>query len=379
MIYLDNAATTQVDGRVLDEIGCYFRVFFENPSSIYSKDTQIAVGKARKIIADSIGAEPDEIYFTSGGSEADNWALKGLSIDKTITRSISKAKHIITSKIEHHAILNTCKWLEQNGYDVTYLDVDNYGSISLFDLRKAIRPNTILISIMTANNEIGTIQSIQQIGEIAKECNIPFHTDAVQAFGHIPINVKEMNIDMLSASGHKIYAPKGIGFLYVNNKIKLNPLIHGGSQERHQRAGTLNVPGIVGMGKATELFVDEMETRTLIEKGLQKYFMNKIVTEISNTKINGSFLDRLPNNINICFPQIRGEILSMMLAQDNIFVSTGSACTSGDNEPSHVLKAIGLSDFDADHSIRFTLSYQTTKEEIDYVVNKIKDIIEYCS
>ena len=373
LIYLDNAATTQVYPEVLDAMLPYFTEYYGNPSAIYSfaGESKKAVDEARTNVAALINARTEDIYFTGGGSESDNWALKA-----TAEAYESKGKHIITSRIEHHAILHTCAYLEQKGYEVTYLDVDEDGKISLEELEKAIRPDTILISIMSANNEIGTIQPIKEIGKIAHDHGVLFHTDAVQAFGHIPIDVEEMNIDMLSASGHKINGPKGIGVMYIRKGVKIRSFIHGGAQERKRRAGTHNVPGIVGIGKAAELAVANMQKNTEYEIKLRDHLIERVLHEIPYTRLNGDRTDRLPNNANFCFRFIEGESMLILLDQAGICGSSGSACTSGSLDPSHVLLAIGLPHEIAHGSLRLTLSEKTTMEEIDYTVDKLKAIIE---
>ncbi len=374
MIYLDNAATTKTRPEVVEAMLPYFTESYGNPSSVYtfSAKSKEAVTKAREIIADSLGAKSNEIYFTAGGSEADNWALVAAA-----EAYEAKGKHIITSKIEHHAILHTCEYLEKRGYEVTYLDVDENGVVKLDELKKAIRPDTILISIMFANNEIGTIEPIKEIGAIAKEHGILFHTDAVQAYGHVPISADEYNIDMLSASGHKINGPKGIGFLYIRKGVKIRSFIHGGAQERRRRAGTENVPGIVGFGKAVQLAMDEMEERTKKEVEMREYLMEKVLREVPFTRINGSRTSRLPNNINFAFQFIEGESLLIKLDMAGICGSSGSACTSGSLDPSHVLLAIGLPHEIAHGSLRLTLSEENTMEEMDITADKIKEIVAY--
>ena len=373
IIYMDNAATTQVYPEVVDAMVPFFTEHYGNPSAIYSfaGETAKAVNEARNIIASGIGAKVEEIYFTGGGSESDNWALKA-----TAEAYKSKGKHIITSKIEHHAILHTCEWLAKQGYEITYLDVDEDGKISLEELEKAIRPDTILISIMAANNEIGTIEPIAEIGKIAHEHGVLFHTDAVQAFGHIPINVDEMNIDMLSASGHKLNGPKGIGIMYIRRGIKILSFVHGGAQERSRRAGTHNVPGIVGFGKAAQLAFAEMEERSAKEIELRDHLIERVTTEIPYCRLNGHKTDRLPNNANFCFRFIEGESMLILLDQNGICGSSGSACTSGSLDPSHVLLAIGLPHEIAHGSLRLTISEKTTMEEVDFVVDTLKGIIE---
>ena len=372
-IYLDNAATTQAYPEVVQEMLPFFTEYYGNPSAVYSfaDKAEQAVDKARGIIADTIGANKEEIYFTGGGSESDNWALKA-----TAEAYGSKGKHIITSKIEHHAILHTAQWLEKHGFEVTYIDVDEDGKVKLDELEAAIRPDTILISVMAANNEIGTIQPLKEIGAIARKHGVFFHTDAVQAFAHIPIDVDEMNIDMLSASGHKINGPKGIGVMYIRKGVKIRSFIHGGAQERQRRAGTHNVTGIVGMGKAAEISVANMESRNAYETELRDYLIERVLSEIPYTRLNGHRTDRLPNNANFCFRFIEGESLLILLDQNGICASSGSACTSGSLDPSHVLLAIGLPHEIAHGSLRLTLSDSTTKEEIDYTVDKLKEIID---
>lgn len=373
LIYLDNAATTQVYPQVLDAMLPFFTEHYGNPSAIYSfaNEAKKAVDQSRSTIADLIGADTDEIYFTGGGSESDNWALVA-----TAEAYERKGRHIITSKIEHHAILHTCEYLEKRGYEITYIDVDEKGTIKLDELEAAIRPDTILISVMAANNEIGTIQPLKEIGAIAKAHGVLFHTDAVQAFAHIPINVDEMNIDMLSASGHKIHGPKGIGIMYIRKGVKIRSFIHGGAQERRRRAGTHNVPGIVGMGKAAELAKANMDNNIKSISELRDYLIKRVLDEIPYTRLNGHETNRLPNNANFCFRFIEGESMLILLDQNGICGSSGSACTSGSLDPSHVLLAIGLPHEIAHGSLRLTLSEQTTKEDIDYTVDKLKGIIE---
>ena len=374
LIYLDNAATTAVKPEVFEVMKPYFTDIYSNPSSVYSFAGQAkkAVEDAREQIAGALNAKaPSEIYFTGGGSEADNWAIK-----MTAEACKDKGRHIITTKIEHHAVLHTVDWLEKNGYEVTYLAVDSDGLISLEELEKAIRPDTILISIMFANNEIGTIEPVKEIGTIAKKHGILFHTDAVQAFGHVPIDVQDMNIDMLSASGHKFHGPKGIGFLYLRNGLKLGPLIHGGAQERARRAGTHNVPGIVGMGEAARLAVQDMEVNAKKQIEIRDYLIERIEKEIPYVRVNGHREKRLPNNVNVCFRFIEGESLLIMLDQKGICASSGSACTSGSLDPSHVLLAIGLPHEIAHGSLRLTLSEETTRVDADYVVDNLKAIVE---
>ncbi len=372
MIYLDNAATTKTAPAVVEAMLPYFSELYGNPSSIYTiaQKSKEAIDKAREQIAQVLGTNAENIYFTAGGSEADNWALKA-----TYELLKGKGNHIITTKIEHHAILHTCEYLEKLGARITYLNVDKDGIVDLEELKAAITPETILISVMFANNEIGSVQPIKEIGEIAKANNILFHTDAVQAFGQLPINVDELNIDMLSSSGHKINGPKGIGFLYIRKGVKIRSFIHGGAQERKRRAGTENVPGIVGYGAAAELANRTMKERTAKETELRDYLIKRVLSEVPQTKLNGHPEKRLPNNANFSFEFVEGESLLMMLDMKGICASSGSACTSGSLDPSHVLLAIGLPHEIAHGSLRLTLSDETTKEEIDYVVDCIKEII----
>lgn len=372
-IYLDNAATTRTAPEVVDAMLPYFTELYGNPSSVYELASQSkkAVTESRELIAKKLGAQTNEIYFTAGGSEADNWALKAAA-----EAYAEKGRHIITSKIEHHAILHTCQYLEKNGFEVTYIDVDENGILKLDSLKKALRSDTILISIMFANNEIGTLQPIKEIGKLAHEKGILFHTDAVQAFGQMPIDVDEYQIDMLSASGHKLNGPKGIGFLYIRKGIKIRSFIHGGAQERGRRAGTENVPGIVGLGKAVERAFSVMDKKAEHETALRDYLIEQILKEIPYTRLNGDRTKRLPNNANFSFQFIEGESLLIMLDMEGICGSSGSACTSGSLDPSHVLLAIGLPHEIAHGSLRLTLSEETTKEEIDYTVEKIKHIVD---
>lgn len=372
-IYLDNAATTKTRPEVVEAMLPYFSEYYGNPSSVYDFSTPVkqAINHARETIAQSLGVKTNEIYFTGGGTEADNWALTAMA-----EAYKSKGNHIITSTVEHHAIMHTCAYLEQHGVEVTYVDVDEDGIVKLDELEKAIRPTTILISIMYANNEIGTIQPIKEIGEIARKHNVFFHTDAVQAYGHLPISVEENKIDLLSASGHKINGPKGIGFLYIRTGIKMRSFIHGGAQERKRRAGTENVPGIVGFGKAVEMAMATMEERTAYELELRDYLINKVMEAVPHTRLNGHATLRLPNNANLSFRFIEGESLLIMLDSKGICGSSGSACTSGSLDPSHVLLAIGLPHEIAHGSLRLTLSEETTKEELDYVVENIKVVVD---
>ena len=373
MIYLDNAATTKTAPEVVDAMLPYFSEYYGNASTIYSlgAESKKAMDHARQTIADSLGAKPEEIYFTAGGSESDNWALKA-----TAEAYASKGKHIITTKIEHHAILHTCEYLEKRGFEITYLNVDRDGLISLDELKAAIRPDTILISVMFANNEIGTIEPNAEIGEIAKEHGVLFHTDAVQAYAQVPINVDEMHIDMLSASGHKLNGPKGIGFLYIRKGVKIRSFVHGGAQERSRRAGTENIPGIVGLGAAVERAMRIMDTKTRKEIELRDYLIGRLENEIPHCWLNGHRTKRLPNNINFSFLFIEGESMLIMLDMKGICASSGSACTSGSLDPSHVLLAIGLKHEEAHGSLRLTLSEESTKEEMDIVAEEVKKIVQ---
>ncbi len=373
LIYLDNAATTKTAPEVVEAMLPYFTEHYGNPSSVYgfASANKEVINRQREVIADVLGAKANEIYFTAGGSESDNWALKA-----TAEAYGNKGKHIITSKIEHHAILHTCEYLEQRGFAITYLDVDENGIVDLEQLKSSIREDTILISVMFANNEIGTIQPIKEIGEIAHEHGILFHTDAVQAFGQVPINVDEYKIDMLSASGHKLNGPKGIGFLYIRQGVKIRSFVHGGAQERKRRAGTENVPGIVGLGKAVERAAASMKERTEKEVELRDYLIGRIEKEIPYCRLNGDRTKRLPNNVNFSFRYVEGESLLIMLDMKGICASSGSACTSGSLDPSHVLLAIGLPHEIAHGSLRMTLNEEITREDLDYVVDTLKDIVQ---
>lgn len=373
MIYLDNAATTKVADSVVDAMLPYFKEYYGNASSIYQlgAKSKEALDESREYIAGTLGAKTNEIYFTAGGSESDNWAIKA-----TADAYAQKGKHIITSAIEHHAVLHTCEYLEKHGYEVTYVGVDENGVIKLDELKAAIRPDTILISVMFANNEIGTIQSIKEIGEIAKEHDILFHTDAVQAYAQVPINVDEMHIDMLSASGHKLNGPKGIGFLYIRKGIKIRSFVHGGQQERGRRAGTENIPGIVGLAAAARRSFSMLEEKMKKEIELRDYLISRIEAEIPYCRLNGDRKKRLPNNVNFSFQFIEGESMLILLDNKGIAASSGSACTSGSLDPSHVLLAIGLPHEIAHGSLRLTLSEENTKEEMDYVVEQLTAILE---
>ena len=372
IIYLDNAATTKTRPEVVDAMLPYFTEFYGNPSSVYdfSAEPKKAIAHARETIAGTLGAKPNEIYFTNGGTESDNWALIA-----TAEAYQNKGNHIITTKIEHHAILHTCEYLENRGFSVTYLDVDEYGVVKLDELKKAIRPETILISVMFANNEIGTVQPIKEIGEIADKNGILFHTDAVQAFGHVPINVDECHIDMLSSSAHKLNGPRGVGFLYIRTGVKTKAFIHGGAQERKRRGGTENTPGIVGFGKAVEIAMATMKERTQQEKTLRDHLIERVMKEVPFVRLNGHPSKRLSNNANFAFQFIEGESLLIMLDMDGICGSSGSACTSGSLDPSHVLLAIGLPHEIAHGSLRLTLNEEITMEQIDFTVESIKKIV----
>ncbi|HMM70101.1 MAG TPA: cysteine desulfurase NifS [Gudongella oleilytica] len=373
MIYMDHSATTPVKKEVLEEMLPYFSEFYGNPSSVYalSNHSRLAIDKARERVAKAIGAKKTEVFFTGGGSEADNWALKGVAY-----KNKDKGNHIITTKIEHHAILHTCEYLEQQGFQVTYLDVDEYGMISLEELEKAITEKTILISIMFANNEIGTIQPVKEIGELAKKHGVLFHTDAVQAVGSLPIDVKEMNIDLLSMSAHKLYGPKGVGALYIRQGTKIDPLIAGGAQEKNKRAGTENTPGIVGLGKAIELAYEHLEENTTYLISLRERLIKGIKERIPYVRLNGHPEKRLPGNANFCFQFIEGEALLLSLDMVGIAGSSGSACTSGSLDPSHVLLAIGLPHEIAHGSLRLSLGTGNTEEEVDYAVEKLVGIVD---
>lgn len=372
-IYLDNAATTRVRPEVVEAMLPYFTENFGNPSSVYplSEEAAFDVKTARAAIAAELNCDPRELYFTSGGSEADNWALIN-----TAERLQEKGKHLITCAIEHHAILHTCEYLQNRGFDVTYLPVDEFGVVSPESLEAAMRDDTILVSIMFANNEIGTIQPIKELAAVAHAHGALFHTDAVQAFGHEAIDVKEMGIDFLSASAHKIHGPKGIGLLYANRKTKVRSFIHGGQQERGRRAGTENVPGIIGFAKATQLIAEEREAELARQTQLRDYAINRILTEIPHARLNGHPTQRLANNINVSFEFIEGEGMLLHLAAFGICGSSGSACTSGSLDPSHVLLAIGLPHEKAHGSLRLSLSHETTAEEVDFAIDKLVGIVD---
>lgn len=373
MIYLDNAATTKTAKEVVDAMIPYFTEFYGNPSSVYSFATKSRQGitDAREVIAKHLSVASSDIYFTGSGTEANNWAIKA-----TCDAMVQKGKHIISTKIEHHAILHTLEYMEKKGFEVTYLNVDEYGLISLEELKSSIKEDTILISIMFANNEIGTIQPIKEIGEIAKQHGILFHTDAVQAFGQIPIDVNECHIDMLSASAHKLNGPKGIGFLYIKKGVKIRSFIHGGSQERARRAGTENVPSIVGFSVACERAFRLMEEKTKKELELRDYLIKRILEEVPYAKLNGHPIKRLPNNVNISFEFVEGESVLIMLDMKGICASSGSACTSGSLDPSHVLLAIGLPHEKAHGSLRLSVCEENTMEEMEEVVQSVQEIIQ---
>lgn len=373
LIYMDNAATTSTAPEVVSAMLPFFTEYYGNPSSVYNfaQKSKMAIEDAREIIADSIGAaKSNEIYFTGGGSESDNWALKSVAFGLR-----DKGNHIITTKIEHHAILNTCAYLERNGFEVTYLDVDSEGFVSLEDIENAITDKTILISVMFANNEIGTIEPVREIGEIAHKHGILFHTDAVQAMCHVPINVTEMNIDLLSASAHKFHGPKGVGFMYMKNTAKLEPFIHGGAQERARRAGTSNVPGIVGMGQAVKLALGTLDKDTHTIINMRNYIVDRILGEIPDVTFDGpeiGSLKRLPSNMHFCFKDVSGDSLLIMLDMNGICASSGSACAAGSIDPSHVLLAIGRSKDEAKGALRLSIDKDLTKEDADYAIDALK-------
>ena len=372
-VYLDYAATTYVKPEVLEEMLPYFTQKFGNPSSFYSisRENRMAIDKARAQLAKALNCDVNEDYFTGGGSEADNWAIKGIA-----SAHKNKGNHIITTKIEHHAVLHTCQYLEKHGFEVTYLDVDDKGLVNLEELKNAITDKTILVSIMFANNEIGTIEPIKQIGEICRERKIFFHTDAVQAVGNVAIDVKDMNIDLLSLAGHKIYGPKGVGVLYIRKGIKIDNLIHGGSQERNRRAGTENIPGVVGLGKAIELATDNLEEHRNKMIALRDRLIEGLL-KVPYTRLNGAEGDkRLPGNVNVCFEFVEGESILLSLDFKGICASSGSACTSGSLDPSHVLLAIGLPHEIAHGSLRLTLGEGSKEEDVDYILEVIPPIIE---
>lgn len=373
MIYLDNAATTQMDPKVLESMMPYFVEYYGNPAAIYTLagESGKAVAKARTQVAELIGAKREEIYFTGGGSESDNWAIKAVA-----DLYEKEGCHIITTKIEHHAVLHTCEYLEKRGCKVTYVDVDAEGRVAPEKILQAIRPDTRLISVMAANNEMGAIQPLEVIGRIAKEHHILFHTDAVQAFGHIPMDAEKLQVDMLSASAHKIHGPKGVGILYIRRNVKLGSFIHGGAQEKHRRAGTHNVPAIVGMGEAAVLAAERMEESMRRESKLRDYLIEKVLAEVPGSILTGGRENRLPNNASFCFEKIEGESLLILLSQQGICGSGGSACSTGAVDPSHVLAAIGVDKELAKGALRLTVSSQTTMEELDETVAAIKANVE---
>lgn len=372
VIYMDNAATTKPRKEVVEAMMPYLEEHYANPSSIYgiAMENQKLIQESRKRIAGTLGAEPEEIYFTAGGSEADNWALKGIA-----HANREKGHHIITTKIEHHAVLNSCQYLEEDGYEVTYLNVDEKGRIFLSELEEAIRKDTILVSVMAANNEIGTIEPIREAARIAKERNVLFHTDAVQMYGQMPLDVNDLQTDLLSASGHKFKGPRGSGFLYVRKGTNISPFINGGGQEHGMRAGTENTAAIVGMTKAAELAVCTMNYRIRKEMYQRNYLIRRVLKEIPGARLNGHPYYRLPSNANFCFEGIEGESLLILLDMKGICASAGSACTTGNTEPSHVLKAIGLDDKTANASLRLTLNEDITRKELDYVVDVLKESV----
>ena len=373
LIYMDNAATTFVDKRVFDAMTPYLTDMCFNPSSIYdgAQDVHAALDSARKTIADTIGASAREIYFTSCGTESDNWAIKGIA-----HANVDKGKHLITSKIEHHAVLHSMAALEKEGYSVTYLDVDANGLVNPSELEKAIRPDTVLVSIMYANNEIGTIEPIKELADVCHKHNVYFHVDAVQAYAHIPINVVNEGIDLLSVSGHKFNAMKGTGFLYIKKGVKINNFMDGGAQEFKRRAGTENVAGIIGMAKATEIAHAEMNDRISKETEIRDYIIDRILKEIPYSRLNGDRVKRLPNNVNIGFEFIEGESMLLALNDLGVYASSGSACTSGSLDPSHVLLAIGLPHEKAHGSLRLTLSHETSMDDAKFICDNLPKIVE---
>lgn len=371
-IYMDNAATTPVHKEVFETMAEFLSDSYGNPSSIYeiARYSKKAVENARSVIASAVNSDPSEIFFTGCGSESDNWAIKGIA-----EAYADKGNHIITTEIEHHAVLHTCEYLETKGFEVTYIPVGEDGIVNIEELKNAIRSSTILITIMFANNEIGTIQPIAEIGEIARENGIIFHTDAIQALGHVKIDVKKMKIDLLSVTAHKLYGPKGCGALFIRKGIKIKPLIHGGAQEHNRRAGTENVAGIVGFGKAVELIINEMDEENARVRDLRDRLIDGIL-KIPDTRLNGDRSSRLPGNVNVSFKYIEGESILLLLEMNGIFASSGSACTSGSLDPSHVLLSIGLPHEMAHGSVRFTLGRYNTQEEVDKVIEVLPPIIE---
>lgn len=373
IIYMDNAATTKPKKEVIEAMMPYLEEYYANPSSIYgiAMENQKVIQESRTLIAATLGAAPEEIYFTGGGSESDNWALKGVA-----HANRDKGRHIITTKIEHHAVLNSCSYLEEEGYEVTYLDVDDKGRIRLDELEEAIRQDTVLVSVMAANNEIGTIEPIREAAKIAKSKEVLFHTDAVQMYGQMPIDVKSLPADLISASGHKFKGPRGSGFLYVRKGTKISPFINGGGQEHGMRAGTENTAAIVGMAKAAELAACSMNYRIRRETYQRNYLIRRILREIPHVRLNGHPFYRLPSNANFCFEGIEGESLLILLDLKGICASAGSACTTGSTEPSHVLRAIGLDEETANASLRLTINEDVTRKDLDYVVDVLKESVK---
>lgn len=374
MIYLDHAATTKIRDEVFDAMLPYLKEEYGNPSSVYAlgRSAHKALDRAREQVRAALGARAArEIFFTGCGTESDNWAIRGVALE-----NVQKGRHIITTKVEHHAVLDSCKYLEKLGWEVTYLDVDSSGQVSAGDVAGAIRPDTVLISVMFANNEVGTINPIQEIGELAREKGILFHVDAVQAVGHVPIDVENMGIDMLSLSGHKFYAPKGVGALYIRNGVTIEKFLQGGAQERRRRAGTENVASIVGMGEAITLAMQEMPEEMRRLGKLSAHMLSRLQKEIPGTRLNGHAEERLPGNVNISLPSVRSEAALFHLDLEGIACSSGSACTSGSVEASHVLLAMGLSEREARSALRFTMGRETTREEIDRTVDVLKKIAE---
>ncbi len=373
MSYMDHSATSPVNPEVLKEMLPYFTESFGNASTLYAlgREARTAMEKAREQVASLIGAQPEEVYFTSGGTESDNIAIKG-----TASKLKNKGNHIITSDIEHPAVEETCKYLEKNGYQVTYLPVGEEGIVKVSDVEAAITPETILITVMHANNEIGTIQPIKEIGALAREKGIYFHTDAVQSVGKIPVNVGDMNVDMLSISAHKLYGPKGIGALYIRKGVRIDPLLHGGGHERGMRPGTENIPGIVGLGKACQIAEDNLEKNMEYVSSLRDRLIQGVLGNIEQSYLNGHPTKRLPNNANFRFSSIEGESLVLQLDAKEINASTGSACSSKKLEPSHVLMAIGLKEVDAHGSLRISLGTENTPQDIDYTIDAIDEVVE---
>nr|WP_319538870.1 cysteine desulfurase NifS [uncultured Methanospirillum sp.] len=372
IVYMDHSATTATDPAVVDAMIPWFSKGYGNPSSLYriARESKKVIEEARNQVAAALGAKPDEIYFTSGGTEADNWAIKGI-----VSANHKKGNHIITSAIEHHAVLHTCEYLEKQGFTVTYLPVDETGQVRISDLKDAITDQTILVTIMFANNEIGTIEPIAEIGKVCREHGVFFHTDAVQAIGNVPIDVEAMNIDLLSLSAHKFYGPKGIGALYIRKSIRIDNLLHGGGQEKRRRAGTENIPGIVGLGLAIERATARMDEQNKRVSALRDRLLDGILKAIPNTRLNGHPKERLPGNLNVSFDFIEGESMLLLLDHFGICASTGSACTSGSLEPSHVLLATGLPAETAHGSLRLTLGAENTDEDVDYVLEQLQKVV----